>query len=182
MDPWLYYTLATLLLLVGAFCWFSNLFSLPGNWALLALVAIFWYFVPQEVSRGVSVKTLWILLSLAIVGEIIEFAASALGAARKGASQRSIWLSLAGAMAGSILGATAGIPVPVIGSMIGALAGGAAGAFAGAYLGEVWSQRSHATGVAVGKSAFVGRLWGTLGKFALGAVMLGITAADALFF
>ena len=181
MDPWLYYTLATLLLLAGVLCWLSNLFSLPGNWGLLALVALFWYFVPQEGSRGISVKTLWILLALAVLGEIIEFAAGAMGAARQGASRRSIWLSLAGAMAGSILGATAGIPVPLIGSMIGALAGGAAGAFAGAYLGELWSQRSHATGVTVGKAAFFGRLWGTLGKFALGAAMLGVTAADALF-
>jgi uncharacterized protein YqgC (DUF456 family) len=181
MDPWLYYTFATLMLLAGALCWFSNLFSLPGNWALLALVAIFWYFVPQEGSRGISVNTLWILLALAVLGEIIEFAAGAMGAAKQGASRRSIWLSLAGAMAGSIMGATAGIPIPVIGSMIGALAGGSAGAFAGAYLGEVWSQRSHATGVAVGKAAFLGRLWGTLGKFALGAAMLGVAAADALF-
>jgi uncharacterized protein YqgC (DUF456 family) len=181
MDSWLYYSLATVLLWAGTLCWLSNLFSLPGNWAMLALAVLFAYFIPQEGTRGVSLKTLWILLALAVMGEIIEFAAGAMGAAKQGASRRSIWLSLAGAMVGSILGATAGLPVPVIGSMIGALAGGATGAFAGAYLGEVWSRRSHATGVAVGRAAFVGRLWGTLGKFALGAVMLGVAAADALF-
>jgi uncharacterized protein len=181
MDPWLYYALATLLVLVGALCWLSNLFSLPGNWVLLALVALFAYLVPQEGSRGISGTTLWILLGLGVLGEIIEFAAGAMGAAKQGASRRSIWLSLVGAMAGSILGAAAGVPIPIIGSMAGALLGGSVGAFAGAYLGEVWSQRTHATGVAVGKAAFVGRLWGTLGKFAIGAAMLGLTTADALF-
>lgn len=33
----------------------------------------------------------------------------------------------------------------------------------------------------VAKAAFWGRIWGTLGKFAAGAVMLGVAAADALF-
>ena len=65
--------------------------------------------------------------------------------------------------------------------MFGALLGGSLGAFAGAYLGELWSEKPHAAGYAVGKAAFIGRLWGTVGKFAVGAVMLGVAAADALF-
>ena len=75
----------------------------------------------------------------------------------------------------------AGAPIPIIGSMVAALLGGSVGAFAGAYAGEVSSERSHTSGVAVGKAAFVGRLWGTVGKFAVGAVMLGVAAVDALF-
>jgi len=181
MNPWLYYTLAVLLVLAGGLCWLSNLFSLPGNWLLLGLVALFAFLVPEIKTRGVDWTTVGILLALAVVGEVIEFAAGAAGAAKQGASRRAMLLSLLGAIVGSIFGATAGLPIPVIGSMVGALLGGSAGAFAGAYLGEVWSERPHAAGVAVGRAAFIGRLWGTVGKFAVGGVMLGVTAADALF-
>jgi hypothetical protein len=51
----------------------------------------------------------------------------------------------------------------------------------GAYLGETWNNRSHGQRVEVAKAAFLGRLWGTVGKFAVGGVMLGVTAVDALF-
>ena len=181
VNPWLYYTLALLLLAGGLLCWLSNLFSLPGNWVLLGLVALFAFLIPEANGRGVSWTAVAIMVALAVIGEIIEFAAGAAGAAKQGASRRSILLSLVGAIAGSIVGATAGIPIPIIGSMMGALLGGSVGAFAGAYLGELWSEKGHPSGYAVGKAAFIGRLWGTVGKFAIGAVMLGVAAADALF-
>ena len=72
---------------------------------------------------------------------------------------------------GSVLGAGAGIPVPVIGPLIGALGGGAAGAFAGAYLGETWKGRTGGEALRIGKGALFGRLLGTVGKLACGAVM-----------
>jgi uncharacterized protein len=181
VNLWLYYTLALLLIAGSLLCWLSNLFSLPGNWVLLGLVALFAFLIPDTDGRGVSWTAVGVMAGLAVIGEIIEFAAGAAGAAKQGASRRSILLSLVGAIAGSIMGATAGIPVPVIGSMIGALLGGSIGAFAGAYVGEMWKERGHSTGVAVGKAAFIGRLWGTVGKFAIGAVMLGVAVADALF-
>jgi uncharacterized protein len=181
VNPWLYYALAALLVFGGGLCWLSNLVSLPGNWALLAIVALFAFLIPQDGSRGVTGTTVGILLALAIVGEIVEFAAGAAGAAKLGASRRSIWLSLAGAIVGSVGGAIVGLPIPVIGSMAAALIGGSVGAFAGAYLGEIQSERPHGPSVAVAKGAFFGRLWGTVGKFAVGAVMLSVAAVDALF-
>ncbi len=181
VNPSLYYTLALLLIAGGLLCWLSNLFTLPGNWVLLGLVALFAFLVPETSGRGVSWTAVGIMAALAVIGEVIEFAAGAAGAAKQGASRRSIVLSLIGGIAGSILGATVGIPIPVFGPMIGALLGGSVGAFAGAYYGEVSSEQSHSTGVAVGKAAFMGRLWGTVGKFGVGAVMLGVAAADALF-
>ena len=181
MNPWLYYTLAIAFVATGFVCWLTNLFNLPGNWAMLGLTALFAWLVPHESSRGVSWNSVWILLALAIVGEIIEFVAGAAGAAKRGASRRSIWLSLVGALAGSIGGAIVGLPIALVGAPIAALLGGAAGAFAGAYLGETWAQRPHGHSVEVAKGAFFGRLWGTAGKFAVGAVMLGVAAVDALF-
>lgn len=180
MNPWLYYGLAALLIAGGFLCWLSNLLSLPGNWALVGLVALFWYFMPQE-SRGVTGTTVVILLALASVGEIIEFAAGAMGAAKHGAGRRAAWMSLVGAMAGSIGGAVVGVPIPLIGSLIAAVAGGSLGAFAGAYLGETSSRRTHGESVASAMGAVKGRLWGAVGKFAIGAAMLGVAIADALF-
>lgn len=181
MNPWFYYSLAIALILAGGVCWLTNLFSLPGNWLLIGLAALFAYLVPEGADRGVSWKAIVILAALAVFGELLEFAAGAAGAAKQGASRRAVLLSLVGAMAGSIGGAIVGVPIPIIGSLISALVGGAAGAFAGAYLGETWKERPHATGMAVGKAAFIGRLWGTVGKFAVGAVMLGVLTVDALF-
>ena len=181
MSPWLYYTLAIALVTAGFLCWLTNLFNLPGNWGLLGLAALFAWLVPHDGSRGVTWNTVGILLALAIAGEIIEFAAGAAGAAKRGASRRSIWLSLFGAFAGSIGGAIVGLPIALVGSPIAAVLGGAVGAFVGAYLGETWAARPHGHKVEVAKGAFLGRLWGTVGKFAVGAVMLGITAMDALF-
>src|SRR6187455_2256591 len=54
-------------------------------------------------SRGVTWNTVWILLVLAIIGEIVEFVAGAAGAAKRGASRRSIWLSLIGASVETLL-------------------------------------------------------------------------------
>jgi uncharacterized protein YqgC (DUF456 family) len=180
MNHWLYYTLAIGLVAAGFVCWLTNLFSLPGNWGLLGFTVLFAWLVPHESSRGLSWTTVWILLALATVGEIIEFVAGAAGAAKRGASRRSIWLSLLGALAGSIVGAIVGLPIALVGSPIAALLGGAAGAFIGAYLGETSAERSHHHSAEVAKGAFLGRLWGTVGKFAVGAVMLGVTAVDAL--
>jgi uncharacterized protein len=181
VNPWLYYTLALLLVAGGGLCWLSNLFSLPGNWVLLGMVALFVFLVPETSGRGLSWTTVGILAGLAVIGEIIEFVAGAAGAAKQGASRRAILFSLIGGMAGSIAGAMAGLPVPIIGSMIAALLGGAGGAFAGAYIGEQWAERPHDASVAVAKGAFKGRLWGTVAKFAVGAAMLGVVTVDALF-
>jgi uncharacterized protein YqgC (DUF456 family) len=180
MNVWLYYTLAIVLVIACGVCWLANLFSLPGNWGIAALAALFAWLVPAVGSRGVSFTAVGILVALATVGEVIEFAAGAVGAAKVGASRRSIWFSLVGAMAGSIGGAALGVPIPVIGSLVAALVGGSVGAFAGAYLGESSLNRSHTERLSIGKGAVIGRLWGTVGKFAVGAVMLAVASVDAL--
>jgi uncharacterized protein YqgC (DUF456 family) len=180
MNPWLYYLLAAALVLAGGVCWLTNLLALPGNWVLVGLAALFAWLVPADGSRGLSWTAVGIVAVLAVIGEIVEFAAGAAGAAKVGASRRSIWLSLVGAMIGSIVGATAGAPIPLIGSLVAALVGGSVGAFVGAYVGELNAERSQRERFAVGKGAALGRLWGTVGKFAVGAVMLAVVAVDVL--
>jgi hypothetical protein len=90
---------------------------------------------------------------------------------------------MVGAIVGSIVGVVAGapIPIPVVGPLVMAIMGGAAGAFGGAYLGETWKGRDEQARTAAGRGAFFGRIWGTVGKFAVGAVMLAVVAWDAFF-
>lgn len=180
MNPWLYYTLAILLICCGGLCWLTNLFSLPGNWILLGMAALFAWLASETGGHGIGWTTVGIMAGLAVLGEVIEFFAGAAGAAKQGASRRSIVFSLIGGMAGSIGGAMLGLPVPLVGSVIAALLGGSLGAFAGAYLGEKSIERPHSESMAVARGAFAGRLWGTVGKFAVGAVMLGVMTVDAL--
>jgi uncharacterized protein len=180
MDPWLYYLLAVVFVFACCCAWLTNLVTLPGNWIILGFAALFAWLLPEEASgRGGDWPTVLVLLGLASVGEVIEFMAGAAGAAKQGASRRAVALSIAGAMFGSLAGLAIGAPIPILGSLIAAVLGGAAGAFAGAYLGEAWKGREESDRIAVGRGAFVGRLWGTAGKLAVGAVMLAIVAWDA---
>ena len=68
MNAWLYYTLAIGLVAAGFVCWLINLLSLPGNWALLVLTALFAWLVPHAsaaASRGTRCGSCWRLPSWA---------------------------------------------------------------------------------------------------------------------
>jgi uncharacterized protein YqgC (DUF456 family) len=180
MDAaWLYFIWAVLLVAIGCAAWLLTLVTLPGNWLIVAAAALFAFLLPENAGRGITWITVAMLVALAILGEIVEFAAGAAGAAKQGASRRAVVLSIVGAMIGSIAGLAIGAPIPILGSFIMALLGGAAGAFAGAYFGETWKGRTDEERFAAGKGAFIGRLWGTAGKLAVGAIMLAILAWDA---
>ncbi len=179
-GEYLYYLWATLLVLAAVAAWLSLLLTLPGNWFIVALAAVFALVFPSnDASQGISWLTVAALLLLAAIGELVEFAASAGGAARQGASRRAMVLAIVGAFAGSLIGLIIGVPIPIIGSLVAAVGGGALGAFLGAYLGETWKGKSHDDSVKVSQAALIGRLLGTLGKLAVGVLMVVILAADA---
>lgn len=178
IDPaWVQALWGILLVLAAIGCWVTNVFTLPGNWLIVGLAALFAYFLPdEEYGRGFGWITVAVLAVIAGLGEFIEFAAGAAGAAKQGASRRAMLLAMAGAMVGSIVGAAVGVPIPVLGPLIGAVGGGAAGAFGGAYLGEIWKGKLHPERTAVSTGALIGRLFGTIGKLAAGAVMVAVLA------
>ncbi len=91
-----------------------------------------------------------------------------------------MFLSLLGAIAGSVFGAIIGVPIPVAGPIVGALGGGCVGAFAGAYGGEVWKGTASQESVSIGKAAMLGRLLGTMGKMAVGAIAVAMATIDSL--
>lgn len=179
MNPdLLYYIWATVLVLAVALSWVATLFTLPGNWAIVALAALFAFLIPEESHRGFGWTVVGILAGLATLGEIVELLAGAAGAAKQGGSRRGMILAILGAFIGSISGAIIGVPVPVVGSLIAALAGAALGAFGGAYMGETWNGRSSEDSISIGRAALVGRILGTVGKLIVGAVMVVIVVLN----
>jgi len=181
METWIYYLWALLLIFACGLAWLTTLVALPGNWLIVGCSALFAWLVHADSGSGITWTTVAVLAGLAVLGEIVEFAAGAAGAAKQGASKRGVALAMIGALVGSVAGIAIGLPIPVLGSFVMALLGGAAGAFFGAYLGEAWKGRPHEARVAAGRGAFTGRIWGTVGKLAVGAMMLAIVAWDALF-
>lgn len=180
-PTWVYWLGSLLLLLANIACWVATFVMLPGNWGIVVLAALFAFLLPeQENGLGVSWWAVGGVTGLAVVGELVEFAAGAAGAARQGASRRSLALSLIGAMAGSLGGALLGVPIPVVGPIVAALGGGALGAFAGAYLGETWKGRSGDDRLSISKAALVGRLLGTVGKLLVGIAMVAYVTVESL--
>lgn len=171
-----YYLGAIALVLGCAMAWATNFVMLPGNWFIVGLASFFVMWVSNGSGGGITWDTVGILVVLAVVGEAVEFMAGAAGAAKKGGARRSVALALMGAFGGSIFGAVAGVPIPVVGPLIGALGGAACGAYFGAYLGETWKGRSPEVSMEVGKGAMIGRVLGTVGKLAVGTVMIGVVA------
>ena len=78
-------------------------------------------------------------------------------------------------MIGSIAGAFVGIPIAIIGPIIGSLLFACLGALIGALIGEKMHGSDLNKSLKVGSAAFAGRLFGSLGKIAVGSVILVIT-------
>jgi uncharacterized protein YqgC (DUF456 family) len=110
----------------------------------------------------------WITLSflgmLTVASFAIDFAATAMGAKRVGASK----LAIVGAALGALGGLFFGIPGLILGPFVGAVAGEMMSH------GE-WRKATHA-----GLATWMGLLFGTLAKLALVFTMLGIFIAALL--
>ncbi len=161
-----------LVAIVGAWC--VNLIGLPGNW-LIVLTCLLWLLF-GPVQFHFSWWLIAPLIGLAIIGELIEFAASVVGTRKFGGSKTGATCSLLGAMAGGLVGAIFGLPVPIplVGSVIGSILFASGGAWLGAVWGEHWNGRPWDEAFPIGNAAFVGRFLGTVGKFTLGAAMVGL--------
>jgi uncharacterized protein len=162
--------LALLLTLLACACWGANLLGLPGNWGLVALGTGCWALLPPDYRSYVAATPLMVIVAVAVIGEIFELIAGALGASRLGGSRRGALLAVAGSFAGGLLGLALGAPIPVIGSIVAALIGSGLGALAGAVIGERWVGKDWEQSLQVGRAAFWGRLLGTLAKAFCGTI------------
>ncbi|MBI2823241.1 MAG: DUF456 domain-containing protein [Planctomycetia bacterium] len=164
-----------------AACWWSTLVGLPGNWLIVLLAVAVAWLVPPEAHLAIGVPVVCVLVGLAIVGEVAEFATGSVATARAGGTRRAALMALVGATVGGLSGAIVGLPIPIVGSAVAAVLFAGAGALVGAMLGEAHAGKGLAGMWQVGQAAFWGRLFGTLTKAALGAVMAIIAAVAATF-
>ena len=151
----LWYLLAALLVLGGIAG--SVLPALPGVPMVFAgLLVAAW---AGDFTR-VGVVTLVLLGLLTLASFAIDFAATALGAKRVGATK----LAVVGAALGTLAGLFLGIPGLILGPFVGAVAG------------ELLSHGQVQQATRAGVATWVGLLFGTLAKLALVFTMLGVFA------
>ncbi len=172
----MYYVWYTLLVLLCAVSLFATLMALPGNWAIVLLGALFAWLVPDS---GLTWYGVGAAAVLAVIGEAVELAAGAAGAAKLGAKRRSMFLSMVATVIGSIVGSFLLPFLPIIGTVIGALGGGAIGAYLGAYAGEMSAGTDKETGHKIGGAAMKGRILGTMAKLMIGAAIFSTIVIDA---
>ena len=151
----LWYLLAALLVLGGIAG--SVLPALPGvPMVFTGLLVAAW---AGDFTR-VGVVTLVLLGVLTLASFAIDFAATALGAKRVGATK----LAVVGAALGTLAGLFLGIPGLILGPFVGAVAG------------ELLSHGQVQQATRAGVATWVGLLFGTLAKLALVFTMLGVFA------
>ena len=142
-----------------------SIVQLPGAWLTIAATAVFdWHFGWHRVGWQ------WLVgfVALATLGEIIEFAASAVMVQRTGASRRAQVGALVGGLTGMVL-FTGLVPIPVIGT----IAGGMIGCFGGALIGEISIHNDVGKGTRAGIGATIGRLAGLLVKTSISLAIAG---------
>ncbi|MFV2067000.1 MAG: DUF456 domain-containing protein [Pirellulales bacterium] len=171
---------ALLLLVLLVSCWMTTLLGLPGNWMMVVASGLYVVAIGPDARFGFGWTVVIVLALLAVIGEAIELAASALGVSRLGGSRRSAILSLVGSLAGGVAGLFVGLPIPVVGPLVGTVLLAAVGALIGAMLGETWKGRDFDTSWKIGKAALVARLLATVAKVMIGSVILVTVAASML--
>ena len=151
--------LALLVMLLGLIG--SILPGLPGTpLVFLAAVGHRLYFGQASVSNLV----LGVLAGLMVVSLLLDFAATALGAKKFGAT----WRGAVGAVVGGLCGLLLFFPGIILGPFIGAL------------LFELLGGKEFKAAASAGAGATLGLLLGLIGKFTLTVVMAGLFAANVI--
>lgn len=153
MTPTSLWIVAILLMVVGALG--IILPALPGVPLIFAGMVLA---ASIDDFQRIGWITLTVLGVLTVIAFIVDFAASALGAKRVGASTRAVW----GALIGTIVGLFFGIPGLVFGPFVGAV------------IGEVTVHGRLDRAGSVGIATWVGLVFGTLFKLAIAFSMIGI--------
>jgi uncharacterized protein YqgC (DUF456 family) len=156
--------------LAAALGTFLTAFTLPGIWLILLVAGLAqWYTLGVQGDAMFSWWTLAACLVLAIIAEIVEATASAIGASKAGGSKKAAVASIVGAIGGALLG-TVAIPIPIVGTILGAAIGaGAAALLTERHLGQkTWTDARR-----VGTGAAIGRLAAVLAKVGF-AIVIGL--------
>lgn len=153
MTPTLLWIFAVLLSVIGLLG--LVLPVLPGAPILFAgLLLAAW----ADDFSYVGAQTLILLGVMAMLTYVVDFAATAIGAKKFGASNRAI----AGAVLGGLVGLVLGLPGVLLGPFVGAV------------IGELSLRRDLTTAGRAGLGASLGLALGAAAKLALGFGMVGI--------
>lgn len=149
-------------------------FGLPGIWLQVMSLGVFAW---ATGFREVGVVPLVLVVVMAVLAEVAEFALGGRYAERYGGSKRAAW----GAILGGLVGAVLGVPVPIIGSVIGAFVG----SFVGAALLEMtnskdWRNPELRGALRVGWGAFLGRLVATAVKSGIGVAVAAVAVLSVV--
>lgn len=168
----MHYSAASILLVVSLVGIALTVVTLPGAWLICAaaiLIKMVW--IPEILSWW----TIGICVGLAVIAELIELGASAVGAAKAGGSRRGAIGALVGTLAGAIIGSF------ILFFPIGTIVGAVLGAGAGSLIAErAWAGRTWAESAKAGQGAAVGRLAATIIKTCF-TVTIGLTVSIAAF-
>ena len=169
---WSHWGAALILSVVALAGVILTLLTLPGTWLIVLAALLIKLWQPERMSWWI----IGIAIGLAALGELVELGASALGAAKGGATKRGAL----GAVVGSVVGAIVGSIVPPF--PLGTIVGGVLGAGLGTFLVEkgvaarTWGQAARSGG-----GAAAGRLVATLAKTSIAcAIAIIVTVAGFL--
>ncbi|MFQ6104863.1 MAG: DUF456 family protein [Candidatus Glassbacteria bacterium] len=138
--------------------------GLPGSWLVLASAFLFAALTGfEDLTRNV----LLLLLSLAVLGEVMELLLGLFVAKRYGATKLGLWGAFFGGLFGGIAGTAA---FPLIGSLVGAMLG----AFIGAFLMECLNEVRTEVRLRAGFGALIGRVVAITMKLGIALVMVFI--------
>jgi uncharacterized protein YqgC (DUF456 family) len=160
------------IILLGLFCLLGLallVLGLPGTFVIVIASAVYAWATGFQ---ALTLATLGILLTMALVGEAIEFASTVLGGKER-PTRRVAIAAVLGAIFGGIFGA------PFFFG-IGALFGALGGAFAGAWLASTSEGSSHDQAVRHGIDALRGRLLGFIVKAAIAFAMTVVALGAAI--
>lgn len=162
-----------LMILASALGVILTAITLPGTWAIILCSLLIQWWSPGG-PMPFDWWTIGACVGLALLGEIFEFGASAVGAKKAGGSKRGAL----GAAIGSLIGAIAGAPFLFL---IGAIIGAVLGAAIGAIIAErAWVGRSWKESTIVGSGAAAGRLAASVVKVGIAGV-IGLVLTVAVF-
>jgi len=166
-----YWAVASVIIVVSLAGVALTLVTLPGAWLIIGagIACNFWV-------RGTF--DWWTIVAcavLGVMGEVLEFAAGAAGAAKAGGTRRGAW----GGIIGSLVGAIAGSMVLLfpIGTILGAVVGAGVGA---ALMERTHKHQTWETSAKVGTGAAIGRFAATIIKTAI-TLAIGATLSVAAF-
>jgi len=149
-----------------------NASGAPGNWVMLGITALYSWIMPSDSPYDFGFIVVFMVFSLSIIGEFLEFFTGVIGTKKAGGTKRGMWFSIVGSIFGSLAGIFIGIPIPIIGSLIAALLFSGVGALLGAYYGEKVEGKSSKEAWKVGISSFTGRILGSMFKIICGFIAL----------